>query len=332
MDSTGKRYSRFALVQEMLDTPELVEGLDISTILDIPVKYPDIHLSGEGSSRIFPGKHLIYHALQNRYAGAFHTAGGYQSREYDLSASTVFIASNSGRTAECIDLVRCLKGKGHDSVLGITAFPESLLAEESDAVCVLSCGEEKAVAATKSVIEQALIYDILFRHRNGRSLPDLDRLGSLLHQTLTMPLPREMIEQTAAAKKIYFAGRDDGAAEELTLKTNEIVRKPSDYLEGTYLLHGIEETMGEDELIILIDPFEEAEEKINRLLCERIGIPVFSISHRKTRFPGIVTPESTEFSAYIQLAAGWNLLVEAGLELGVNLDKPERTRKVGNEF
>jgi glucosamine--fructose-6-phosphate aminotransferase (isomerizing) len=32
------------------------------------------------------------------------------------------------------------------------------------------------------------------------------------------------------------------------------------------------------------------------------------------------------------MAAGWNVLVEAGLALGVNLDKPLRARKVGNEF
>jgi glucosamine--fructose-6-phosphate aminotransferase (isomerizing) len=32
------------------------------------------------------------------------------------------------------------------------------------------------------------------------------------------------------------------------------------------------------------------------------------------------------------MAAGWNLLVEIGLSLGIDLDKPLRARKVGNEF
>ena len=32
------------------------------------------------------------------------------------------------------------------------------------------------------------------------------------------------------------------------------------------------------------------------------------------------------------MAAGWNLLVEVGMQLGINLDKPQRARKVGNEF
>jgi glucosamine--fructose-6-phosphate aminotransferase (isomerizing) len=35
---------------------------------------------------------------------------------------------------------------------------------------------------------------------------------------------------------------------------------------------------------------------------------------------------------YVYLAAGWNVLVEIGLSLGINLDKPQRARKIGNEF
>ena len=31
-------------------------------------------------------------------------------------------------------------------------------------------------------------------------------------------------------------------------------------------------------------------------------------------------------------AAGWNILVGTGVALGINLDKPQRARKVGNEY
>ena len=44
-------------------------------------------------------------------------------------------------------------------------------------------------------------------------------------------------------------------AEELTLKTNEITRKSSDYLEGTYAVHGIEEVMNADEVVIWVEPY-----------------------------------------------------------------------------
>ena len=69
-------------------------------------------------------------------------------------------------------------------------------------------------------------------------------------------------EKIANAGTIYFAGRNDGVAEELTLKTNEITRKKSDFLEGTYAVHGIEEVMNSDDVVVLINPFKSELEKI----------------------------------------------------------------------
>jgi glucosamine--fructose-6-phosphate aminotransferase (isomerizing) len=43
-------------------------------------------------------------------------------------------------------------------------------------------------------------------------------------------------------------------------------------------------------------------------------------------------PAAGELRQYVCLCAGWNVLVEIGLALGINLDKPERARKVGNEL
>ena len=51
-----------------------------------------------------------------------------------------------------------------------------------------------------------------------------------------------------------------------------------------------------------------------------------------TRFPTVLIPGGLPSSPYIQLAAGWNLLVETGIALGVDLDHPRRARKVGNEY
>ncbi len=49
-------------------------------------------------------------------------------------------------------------------------------------------------------------------------------------------------------------------------------------------------------------------------------------------FPTIIIPDGGQYSEYVQLAAGWNILVETGIALGIDLDKPERARKVGNEY
>ena len=46
----------------------------------------------------------------------------------------------------------------------------------------------------------------------------------------------------------------------------------------------------------------------------------------------VVIPEAGDFRSYVEMAAGWNLLVEIGISLGIDLDKPQRARKVGNIY
>ena len=46
----------------------------------------------------------------------------------------------------------------------------------------------------------------------------------------------------------------------------------------------------------------------------------------------VIVPDAGELQPYVYLCAGWNLLVEVGVSDGINLDKPTRARKVGNEM
>ena len=59
---------------------------------------------------------------------------------------------------------------------------------------------------------------------------------------------------------------------------------------------------------------------------------VIAISSHQTSFPTVIIPDGGCMSSYVELAAGWNLLVDIGLALGIDLDKPVRARKIGNEF
>jgi glucosamine--fructose-6-phosphate aminotransferase (isomerizing) len=149
---------------------------------------------------------------------------------------------------------------------------------------------------------------------------------------MTLAIDSALTEKIKNAGMIYFAGRNTGVAEELTLKTNEITRKKSDFLEGTYAAHGIEEVMNPDEVVIVVDPFESEEEKFQEVLVKGVGLTIIAIASRQTSFPTIVIPDGGEYKEYVELAAGWNVLVETGLALSINLDKPERARKVGNEY
>jgi glucosamine--fructose-6-phosphate aminotransferase (isomerizing) len=90
--------------------------------------------------------------------------------------------------------------------------------------------------------------------------------------------------------------------------------------------------MDKTEVVIWIEPFPAEEEKFNECLVKGVGLNIIAVSTRKTMFPTIIIPDGGQYAEYVQLAAGWNILVETGISLGINLDKPTRARKVGNEY
>ena len=335
MNSTNPKYARYALVREMMQTPEVIRKFDPGCAKPFATALTNkkaIFLTGEGSSRIFPAKSAIEFNLQHGSRIPVMTEGATQAMEYRLTDFAVFGASNSGRTKEVIRLFEKLKKEGNAALFGLTANESTRLSEIASVTHVLQCGKEEAVAATKSVVEQALFYDALFRDLYDKCMCGKDLLAENVETALTQSIDKEIISMLTHADQIYFAGRNNGVAEELTLKTNEITRKKSDYLEGTYAVHGIEEVMDAKEVVIVINPFESEEEKFNECLVRGVGMKVVAIAPRKTSFPTVIIPQQDQFSPYIELAAGWNLLVEIGLSLGIDLDKPVRARKVGNEY
>lgn len=336
MNLNETKYSNYALVQEMMDSVRVVKKFDADQTKNVAAKIKSVGkllLTGEGSSRIFPAKNTIRKNLKWGSQISISTDGSRQSAQYDLSKFAVFCASNSGRTKEVVLLAKKLIAIGNDNRFALTANEGTLLEEVCKETFVLKCGWENAVAATKSVIEQAMFYESLLRHIYGKDILELSNgLDKKIETALTLKIDSEIIKIAAKAPTIYFAGYNDGVAEELTLKTNEITRKKSDFLEGTYAVHGIEEVMEKGDIVFVVDPIEEEIEKFTEVLVKGVGLTVVAISSKQTPFPTILVPEAGEMSPYILLSAGWNLLVEIGLELGINLDKPERARKVGNEF
>jgi len=333
--NNSSKYSGYALVKEMLETVDVVKRFDPACtekfVNSLMVK-KGIFLTGEGSSRIFPAKHAIYQSMKSGGLIPVFTEGSTQSLEYQLDDFVVFGASNSGRTKEVVRLFSKLLDKGHDSIFGLTANKETKLEELAHISHILNCGKEDAVAATKSVIEQALFYDSLLYNYVGVEMSDLDQLADNIEKALTLEIDQELVNKMKNADVIYFGGRNTGVVEELALKTNEITRKKSDYLEGTYAVHGIEEVMDKNELLIVVDPFESEEEKFKECLIDGVGMDVVAISNRETSFPTIIIPDGGPYNSYVELAGGWNVLVEIGLALGIDLDKPVRARKVGNEY
>lgn len=336
MNLSDPKYANFALVEEMLRTPDLVGDFDFDqtkSMASAIQTQKKLFFTGEGSSRIFPAKSFISSALQAGLNLQVATDGSLQAMDYDLKDWAVLAASNSGQTKEIVMLFKNLAESGHSKRYGVTANALTLITELSNESIVLSCGKEKAVAATISVVEQALVYRSILCHLLNCDCPAKKKQAAeLMSQTLAAEYPNDLIQKMAAAPVIYLAGRNNGVAEELALKTNEITRKRSQFLEGTIVVHGIEEVMNPEDVAILIDPFESEYDKMKKSLIDGVGMTVIAISKTQTPFPTIRIPTLFGYDLFLQLMAGWNLLVQCGVACGVDLDKPKRARKIGNEF
>jgi glutamine---fructose-6-phosphate transaminase (isomerizing) len=320
----------------MMETIDVLNQFNPEQTIEIAGKIKAIGkllLTGEGSSRIFPAKNAIRKALHWGVDLNLITEGSHQAANYDLSNFAVFCASNSGKTKEVISLAKIISRSGNNNCFALTANANTLLEKCCKETFILKCGWEHAVAATKSVVEQALFYESIIWHMQNKNKSMFETgLGDKIAHVLTMPIDENIIAAAVQASTIYFAGYNDGVAEELTLKTNEITRKKSDYLEGTYAVHGIEEVLEKDDIVFLVDPIEEEMDKFQKVLVDGVGLKVVAISTKQTPFQTIIIPDAGMMNPYLFLCTGWNLLVEIGLGLGINLDKPRRARKVGNEF
>ena len=263
MKLTEEKYNKYALVREMMETPQIIRSFKpevAAKFAEAVRKHKGLFLTGEGSSRIFPAKRAIYASHKKGLSLNVITEGCTQAEEYNLNDYAVFAASNSGQTKEVVRLTTALKKQKHPAVFGLTANPKTKLEEIATGTHVLICGKEDAVAATKSVIEQGLFYDSLLRIVNGEKMDGLKDLADKTAEALTTKIDPSIIEIIRKASMIYFAGRNNGVAEELALKTNEITRKKSAFLEGTFAVHGIEEVMDKSEVLIWIEPFSTEQE------------------------------------------------------------------------
>lgn len=314
----------------MLQAPGLIRRFDHASTAEWRQAIDSkkrLFLTGEGASRIFPAKNMIGLALRKRSPWQIFTEGARQAAEYDLKDFVVIGASASGRTRELTELFEKLKQE-KITTRAVTAAG-SRLAEIAGHVIPLSCGPEKATAATKSVVEEALVYQSLL---DGAQWENQDEAADYCEEVLGQAIAPEIIGILKYAPVVYFSGRNDGVAEELALKANEITHKMSCYLEGTYALHGIEEVMRDDEVVVIIEPFKEEIDKYNEILQKRAGVKVLAIASFDTPFPTVRIPALASFNGYIQLLAGWNLLAAVGLARGIDIDKTTRARKIGNEI
>lgn len=336
MNQNDSKYNKFHLVNEMFASVDLIRNFDftwVDRLWEVANSSTRWHLTGEGSSRIFPGKNALHHRNLLGRGPEISVQDATLLKDYNLNESVVMGASNSGRTKELVSLFQKLKSENHQKLLAISANRNSPLEALATQILYLDNCPEKAVAATYSVMAQALVYDSLLMRSINQTI-DLERLADQVNTALNLAISNEVVETLTKAHTVYVIGNDTGVAEELALKSVETIRKPSFYLQGTFLLHGIEEIISKDDVLLILDDLKEEVDKIAEVYAQKIGAKVVLVGRTHPQCLSVALPqvERPLFEGYVKLALGWNLLASAGVALNIDLDSPQRARKIGNEM
>jgi glucosamine--fructose-6-phosphate aminotransferase (isomerizing) len=168
----------------------------------------------------------------------------YYDAKLDLSDSVVIALSQSGETPDVVEYVERARLKGALTI-AVTNGPDSELGRAADATLSLAAGPERAVAASKTFVNQLAALALLAGGAAGRGAEigdGLRRVSDLLAESLE-PLERAVPTVATAfayVGRMYVIGRgiEFGTAREVALKLTETCRVAAEPLTATDLAHG----------------------------------------------------------------------------------------------
>lgn len=328
--------------QEMLDSKEICANFnfDITKQLAKEIGTKRIIFSGMGSSLIFPGKQAKHRALSYNLQNRVEVYFSSDLLQYtDFTDTYLFLCSNSGNTKEVMLLLEHARERGA-TCIGVTAVTDSPLAKQCNEVVLLSGGLERGVAATKSVIEQALICDSLIFHlakEQGHQIDfsalqkNLKDAGDKMLSNINLVIEEQLLESLAHSPQYFFVGLDTGAAEEIALKAQETVRKLSMFYPDTEILHGPAEAIQHGYLIFFEPSYFKNYLKNFQVFAQTTSTKILEIG------PNIFTSGlhisiNETFKNYCLLAGGWGLLKNIVKFLNIDMDHPQKITKVGMPY
>jgi len=276
-------------------------------------------LVGEGSSRLFPA--ALARSIAQLAPARLRVCdlGGRDAARLPLHDYQLLLISNSGKSRELIELLEILPRPLQAlAVVGVAGGP---LHRSVPQALVLLDAPERAVAATVSVLAQALALSHAACEAAGLAVPWTALCTALLQsESLTLP------PQALTCSRIWWSGAEGGPAGELALKTMETAGCLGVHLPGTMALHGIEEVLHAQDLVISLQGDERDAQRL-RSRITATGAQLLTIGPQGD----LTLPDLGPWSGLAHLVAGWRLLAQLALARGRDADRPTRARKVGNE-
>ena len=168
----------------------------------------------------------------------------YYDAKLDLAGSVIVALSQSGETPDVVEYVRRARARGALTI-ALTNGPESELGRAADATLPLMAGDERAVAASKTYVNQLASLALLAGGaalRGGEIADGLRRVSEQMEAALG-PLEqavRNVATAFAYVGRMYVIGRgiEFATAREVALKLTETCRVAAEPLTATDLAHG----------------------------------------------------------------------------------------------
>ncbi|MFC7549500.1 SIS domain-containing protein [Plantactinospora sp. GCM10030261] len=258
----------------------------------------------------------------------------------DLSGALVIAVSQSGGSADLVEVVRAARASGA-LTLAVTNAPDSALAGTAELAIDIAAGHERAVAATKTYTAELLALLMLVegvRAGSGR-LPEaelraLAALPELAERTLADPAATELAPRYRFATQLVTTGRGYAypTARESALKLMETSYLPALAFSGADLLHGPLAMTDPDVPVLAVvgsGPGGAAMREVLPRLAER-GADVVTVGAAEV--PGaarIAVPDTDErYAPLLDVLPLQRLALTLALARGEDPDAPRGLKKV----
>jgi glucosamine--fructose-6-phosphate aminotransferase (isomerizing) len=248
----------------------------------------------------------------------------------------VFV-SQSGETKDVLNAVKAMRGRA-GRVLGVLNVLGSTLAHASDVYLPLACGYEISVPATKTFVNQAVLFLYLAYRLAGRETAELDPLPDLLARTL------EVTDAAAHDVAAYLHDWDDmyylgygvthPIAQEGALKLKEITYAHCEGIFSSEFKHGPLSAVRQGYPVLFITaPGDEAMmiNHVNEVTTRggrAIAIAAEDPALRANVHDYLVIPEADRFLSPILLTLPAQLIsYHMSVARGIDPDRPRNLSK-----
>ncbi len=252
----------------------------------------------------------------------------------NLEDTLYIVVSQSGVGPDTLNFAKTAKAQGA-LVMGVTNFSDSPLAKNSDFVLNICAGEEKAVAATKTLTGQIVALEVLAYALAGKEL-NLDNAVSVITKILSSPLPTVPEELKKTEHVICLSrGITEAVAKESGLKLMETCYIFSFAASTNEFQHGPKALLRKDLPVLLFAPsgrcssdfIAAAKDLINKdayLIAFTDIKEVEEISNIAVKMPTVLEEEQT----VVYLVAMQRFVASLCQTLGLNPDAPRNINKV----